>query len=96
MTQREWYEPTDIRPNETGNWEDDALCAQIGPEEFFPEKGNSVQQAKKICERCDVKPDCLQYALDNGVDSGVWGGLSAQERRRLKKRQEKLGGAALS
>jgi WhiB family redox-sensing transcriptional regulator len=65
-------------------WQDDGLCAQTDPELFFPEKGGSTKGAKKICAQCEVKNICLQYAVETG-QSGIWGGMSDQERRKLKK-----------
>jgi WhiB family transcriptional regulator, redox-sensing transcriptional regulator len=67
-------------------WQADALCAQTDPEAFFPEKGGSTRDAKKICTGCDVKAQCLEYALANDERFGIWGGLSERERRKLKKR----------
>ena len=67
-------------------WQDDALCAQTDPEAFFPEKGGSTREAKRVCLTCDVRGDCLEYALQNDERFGIWGGLSERERRKLKKR----------
>ena len=66
-------------------WQDRALCAQTDPEAFFPEKGGSTREAKRICQGCEVKPECLEYALHNDERFGIWGGLSERERRRLKR-----------
>jgi len=67
------------------SWQERALCAQTDPEAFFPEKGGSTREAKKVCLGCDVRGDCLEYALDHDERFGIWGGLSERERRRLKK-----------
>lgn len=67
-------------------WQVDALCAQTDPEAFFPEKGGSTRDAKKVCAACHVKQECLDYALGNDERFGIWGGLSERERRKLKKR----------
>ena len=67
-------------------WQTDALCAQTDPEAFFPEKGGSTRDAKRICASCDVRDQCLEYALQNDERFGIWGGLSERERRRLKHR----------
>lgn len=64
-------------------WTVDALCAQTDPEAFFPEKGGSTRSAKRICDTCPVRDACLEYAIDNNVHHGIWGGLSERERRRL-------------
>jgi WhiB family redox-sensing transcriptional regulator len=67
-------------------WQGDALCAQTDPEAFFPEKGGSTREAKKVCVGCDVRSECLEYALAHDERFGIWGGLSERERRKLKKR----------
>ncbi len=67
-------------------WQDRALCAQTDPEAFFPEKGGSTREAKKVCLTCEVRNDCLESALSNDERFGIWGGLSERERRKLKKR----------
>ena len=66
-------------------WVINALCAQTDPEAFFPDKGESTREAKKMCGRCEVTEECLRHALDNDERFGVWGGLSERERRRLKR-----------
>ena len=70
---------------EVGDWQDRALCAQTDPEAFFPEKGGSTREAKRICSSCEVRTECLDYALQNDERFGIWGGLSERERRRLKR-----------
>ena len=67
-------------------WQERALCAQTDPEAFFPEKGGSTREAKKVCLSCDVRAECLEYALRHDERFGIWGGLSERERRKLKKR----------
>ncbi|WP_288815155.1 WhiB family transcriptional regulator, partial [uncultured Varibaculum sp.] len=62
-----------------------ALCAQTDPEAFFPEKGGSTREAKAVCELCEVRDECLSYALENDERFGIWGGLSERERRRLRR-----------
>lgn len=64
-------------------WTDAALCNQTDPEAFFPEKGGSTRAAKTVCLGCEVRQQCLDYALSNGERFGIWGGLSERERRRL-------------
>ena len=66
-------------------WQDQALCAQTDPEAFFPEKGGSTREAKRICQACAVRDECLEYALEHDERFGIWGGLSDRERRRLKR-----------
>lgn len=68
------------------DWQERALCSQTDPEAFFPEKGASSVEAKRICGRCDVKDECLDYALGHDERFGIWGGMSERERRKLKRR----------
>lgn len=67
-------------------WQADSLCAETDPEAFFPEKGGSTRDAKRICDSCEVRVQCLEYALKNDERFGIWGGLSERERRKLRKR----------
>lgn len=67
----------------TDKWMDDALCIDVDPELFFPERGESATRAKRVCEGCPVIQQCLKYALDNNITDGVWGGRSSNERRDL-------------
>ncbi|KWX60327.1 transcription factor WhiB [Mycobacterium sp. NAZ190054] len=75
----------DTEPADEDQWQERALCAQTDPEAFFPEKGGSTREAKRICQGCEVKDACLEYALANDERFGIWGGLSERERRRLKR-----------
>ena len=74
------------------DWRHRALCRDEDPELFFPIGTTGpalvqVEQAKAVCRRCPVTQSCLDWALRAGQDSGVWGGLSEDERRALKRRQ---------
>jgi len=73
-------------PEDPLGWQERALCAQTDPEAFFPEKGGSTREAKKVCTGCEVRADCLDYAQQNDERFGIWGGLSERERRKLKRR----------
>jgi WhiB family redox-sensing transcriptional regulator len=70
----------DLLPAEP--WLPDAACAQTDPEMFYPEKGGSTRQAKSVCLVCEVRAECLDYALANDEQFGIWGGLSLRERRK--------------
>jgi WhiB family redox-sensing transcriptional regulator len=70
---------------EIPDWQERALCAQTDPEAFFPEKGGSTREAKRICSGCEVRAECLEYALAQDERFGIWGGLSERERRRLRR-----------
>jgi WhiB family redox-sensing transcriptional regulator len=76
-----------MHPDEVDDlgWQDRALCAQTDPEAFFPEKGGSTREAKRVCKACEVRAECLEYALENDERFGIWGGMSERERRRLKR-----------
>ena len=76
----------DDAADEAMSWQEQALCAQTDPEAFFPEKGGSTREAKRICVGCEVKQECLEYALMQDERFGIWGGLSERERRRLKRK----------
>lgn len=74
-------------------WQEEALCAQVDPALFFPEKGGSTRQAKKVCGECPVREQCLAWAIEAGEEHGVWGGLSERERAayaRTKPRKPKM------
>ncbi len=71
--------------DEPEDWQERALCAETDPESFFPEKGGSTREAKRICSGCEVRAECLEYALAHDERFGIWGGLSERERRRFKK-----------
>lgn len=66
-------------------WQEQALCAQVDPDAFFPEKGGSTREAKRICRGCTVRDACLEFALEHDERFGIWGGLSERERRRLRR-----------
>ena len=85
VRQPDQLHPEQIQDNPLA-WQSDSLCAQTDPEAFFPEKGGSTRDAKKICGSCEVRNHCLEYALENDERFGIWGGLSERERRKLRKR----------
>lgn len=68
-------------------WVADGLCAETDPEAFFPDKGEPTADAKRICQRCPVRVECLQFALDHQERYGVWGGLSERDRRKLTRQE---------
>ncbi len=67
------------------SWMQQGKCLDADPEAFFPEKGGSTREAKRICAACEVREACLEYALAHDERFGIWGGLSERERRRLKR-----------
>jgi WhiB family transcriptional regulator, redox-sensing transcriptional regulator len=88
VTSRRSIEYEDLQPSwldQEPSWSDLALCAQTDPEAFFPEKGGSTREAKRVCRSCEVRAECLEYALENDERFGIWGGLSERERRRVRR-----------
>jgi WhiB family redox-sensing transcriptional regulator len=73
------------------DWRHRAACRDVDPELFFP-IGNTgpalmqIEEAKQVCRGCPVSEPCLKWAIESGQDAGVWGGLSEDERRALKRR----------
>ncbi len=75
------------------DWRDDAECRDMDPERWFPSAripyvlAEQIADAKAICARCRVAEACLEYALSNGIDDGIYGGLTEKERRKLARKQ---------
>jgi WhiB family transcriptional regulator, redox-sensing transcriptional regulator len=65
------------------SWMAQGKCREVHPSVFFPSDGVGVDIARQICQDCPVKTPCLEYALRNRIDHGVWGGASERERRRI-------------
>ena len=101
-----WHASDHMGPVSTGSratntmekrmdWRHEAACRDVDPELFFP-IGNTgpalvqIEEAKAVCRRCSVVDECLRWALETGQDAGVWGGLSEDERRALKRRNARL------
>jgi WhiB family transcriptional regulator, redox-sensing transcriptional regulator len=84
------YAPSADLPVNT-NWRAHSVCKDEDPELFFP-IGNTgpallqIEEAKAVCRACPVMERCLQWALESGQEHGVWGGLSEDERRRMRRR----------
>lgn len=74
------------------DWRHKARCRNEEPELFFsltergPAATDQIDQAIRVCRRCPVQPECLSWALESGQDAGVWGGMSAIDRRELNRR----------
>ncbi|MFT6291605.1 MAG: WhiB family redox-sensing transcriptional regulator [Ilumatobacter sp.] len=72
-------------PDSESAWMSEGNCRLHPPATFFPSDGVGVDKARKICRDCPVVARCLDYALDERIDHGVWGGCSERERRRILK-----------
>ena len=73
-------------------WRDFALCRDTDPELFFPVGTTglaivAIDHAKRVCSQCTVTQECLDFALDTNQDSGIWGGLSEEERRAIRRQR---------
>lgn len=73
-------------------WRDYALCRDTDPELFFPvgttgKAMAQIDQAKQVCGECPVAMPCLDFALDTNQDSGIWGGLSEEDRRTIRRQR---------
>lgn len=86
--------PSTPREPEEDAWMKEARCGEIGGDGWFPEKGVSPaitpREAKRICNTCEVRAICLQWAIDHNETLGIWGGLSAKQRRALRPARTKL------
>ena len=71
-------------------WMSEGNCAEKDPAIFFPSDGVGVEKAKRICNGCGFQNQCIEYALINRVEHGVWGGASERQRRRILKARRQL------
>jgi WhiB family redox-sensing transcriptional regulator len=79
------------------DWMVKGRCKDMPPSTFFPSDGVGVDAARQICHECPVQAPCLEYALANRIDHGVWGGASERERRRIaRSRRLAKAGTAVS
>lgn len=81
--------PRVLTTKRSSRWKLNALCAQYPPEMFHPDQGGraAVAEAKQVCLQCSVRVECLEWALDVGDPHGVWGALTADERRALLRKR---------
>ena len=71
-----------VNPDEWA-WQDRALCAETDPALFHPELGETAEAARRVCRSCEVREQCLDFAVRNGIAFGVYGGMDERERREL-------------
>jgi WhiB family redox-sensing transcriptional regulator len=71
-------------------WMLNGKCRGVNPADFFPSDGLGVEAAQHVCHGCPVRVECLEYALENRIEHGVWGGASERERRRILRRRRQL------
>ncbi|MGO9872493.1 MAG: WhiB family transcriptional regulator [Acidimicrobiia bacterium] len=67
-----------------------AYCRGANATTFFPSDGSGVEAVQRVCAQCPVRGECLEYALTNRLDYGVWGGASERERQRILRQRRRL------
>ena len=72
------------------DWMNQGKCKELARDVFFPRDGMGLSAAQKICAECPVSKRCLEYALENHIGHGIWGGCSERERRRILRRRRDL------
>jgi WhiB family redox-sensing transcriptional regulator len=82
--------PPDFAPDDEHAWMLQARCRGVRPTQFFPSDGLGVEAAQRVCAECEVRAECLEYALEHRIEHGVWGGASERERRRILRRRRDL------
>lgn len=69
------------------SWRENAACREADTSAFFIGPGKSPDAALAVCNRCEVRDECLEFALDNEENYGIWGGLNADQRKKLRRRR---------
>jgi WhiB family redox-sensing transcriptional regulator len=86
---RTFHQRSPMPPYKPMPWFEEAACTSSDPDAWWPAKGGNIDKAKRICRDCPVRAPCLKYALDTNQKDGIWGGLSVNERRKLKREAAK-------
>lgn len=73
------------------NWTEYANCKNLDKSLFFPSTVRELKLAKQVCSTCPVSSECLQYAVDNSLTYGVWGGLGESDREKLARDARRAG-----
>ena len=71
--------------DEVDGWVSWAACAGQDTNLFYPNKHLKAEAAKAVCARCPVAQQCLEYALERNDQNGIWGGLSPEERKMIRR-----------
>jgi WhiB family redox-sensing transcriptional regulator len=80
-------QPRPLQPQNLG-WQERALCAQVGTDLFYLNAGESGRDPKRVCGMCDVRAECLEYALAQDINpEGVWGGTTEKERKQIRRQR---------
>lgn len=83
---RERRRVSDLEHDSEMAWARRARCRGLDPDQFFVRGAAQAREAARVCQRCEVKEECLRYALDHDIDFGVWGGLTERQRRAYQRR----------
>lgn len=95
MTDHDDLDPNPRIAPDSHGWWDRGACVGVDPALFFPARGESTTEAKRICRACPVREECLDHALTPPLERfGIWGGLSERERRRIRTQRLRAPGAA--
>jgi WhiB family redox-sensing transcriptional regulator len=70
-------------PQTDDDWRDQAACLGLDPQVFYPTTDEEADDARRICDACAVKSECLEYALARREKDGIWGGATERDRRRI-------------
>lgn len=81
---REWE--IELVPNRP-DWQAFGACRGMDPDIFYPQRGEAYTTALNVCRRCRVREECLEYALEETWQVGIWGGMSAKQRQALRRSQ---------
>lgn len=73
-------------------WQELGNCRGLDPDLFYPDRGASTKDAKRVCAACEVRLPCLDYAIQGGEKFGIWGGKSERERREIRRERALLRG----
>lgn len=86
--------PAAAGANRPDRWQDHGRCAETDPFLFYPEPGMTAAPAKRVCMSCEVRRECLEYAVENGELWGVWGGTTENQRKAIRRSRNRRRDAA--
>jgi WhiB family redox-sensing transcriptional regulator len=73
-----------VEPFPTDDWRPHAACKDVGPDLWFPERGEDDRNARAICHQCPVRAECLSVAMNDPYMVGTWGGVSFKQRKEIR------------
>jgi len=79
-----------MEPPDEYAWMVRGRCRAAEPATFFPSDGIGVEIAQRVCADCPVRAECLEYALENRIEHGVWGGYSERGRNRILQQRRRV------